>query len=234
VIVFFCSVFIILHAACGLRAEETTIEFGRFGKIALYQPSAHPAHVVLFVSGDGGWAELDKEISARLAGHGIPVIGINSLKYFWTSRTPDQTAKDLERIIRYYTALWQKEKVVLIGYSQGADVLPFAANRLNAELKRLVELLALIGPGLHADFEFHLSNWVGLRSKTALLIMPEIGQLGKTRLLCIYGKQEKESLCPYLHGGDFKKIALTGAHHFGGNYAQIAEAILNELTEPHP
>jgi len=57
VIVFFCSVFIILHAASGLRAEETTIEFGRFGKIALYQSSSHPAHVVLFVSGDGGWAK---------------------------------------------------------------------------------------------------------------------------------------------------------------------------------
>ena len=56
-------------------------------------------------------------------------------KYFWTNRTPEQTAKDLERIIRQYLALWKKEKVVLIGYSLRADIGPFAANRLNEEVK---------------------------------------------------------------------------------------------------
>jgi len=213
-----------IQSAAGQLADLPLIE------VAGRDPASD--RMAVFWSGDGGWADLDKEISADLAVHGVAVVGVNSLKYFWTGRTPEQTAKDLERIMRHYTALWKKEKVVLIGYSQGADVLPFAANRLNKELKRRVELIALLGPGLQADFEFHLSNWLGLRSKTALRIMPEIRQLGRTRLLCIYGEQEKESLCPDLHGSNFKKIALSGAHHFGGNYAQIAEAILNELKEP--
>jgi type IV secretory pathway VirJ component len=191
-------------------------------------------HMAVFWSGDGGWADLDKEISTILAAHGVPVVGVNSLKYFWTNRTPQQTAKDLERIIRHYAALWQKEKVVLIGYSLGADILPFAANRLNEELKSRVELIALLGPGLQVDFEFHLSNWLGSSSKTALHTMPEIRELGSIHLLCIYGEQEKESLCPNLHGDNFKKVALGGSHHFGGNYAQIAEAILNEMEEPRP
>ena len=191
-------------------------------------------HLAVFWSGDGGWADLDKEISKILAAHGVPVVGVNSLKYFWTKRTPEQTAKDLERIIRHYAALWQKEKVVLIGYSQGADILPFAANRLNEGLKSRVELISLLGPTFQVDFEFHLGNWLGSSSKTALLTMPEVRQLGSIRLLCIYGEQEKESLCPHLHEGNFKKVALAGSHHFGGNYAQIAEAILNEMKKPRP
>ena len=151
------------------------------------------------------------------------------MKYFWTNRTPEQTAKDLERIIRHYAALWQKEKVVLIGYSLGADIVPFAANRLNAESKSRMELIALLGPGRQVDFEFHLGYWLGSSSKTALPAKPEVMQLVHTRLLCIYGKQETDSLCPDLQGNNFKNVALSGAHHFGGNYAQIAEIILSAM-----
>ena len=273
VAVFFFAGFFVLNIASGIEAAETTAQFGRFGKVSVYQPSAHPAHVVLFKnvfakpteqgpekpiqpssgelkdlpleevaahgpasdrmavfwSGDGGWAELDQEISAGLAARGVPVIGVNSLKYFWTKRTPEQTAKDLERIIQHYAALWQKEKVLLIGYSLGADIVAFAANRLNEEVKTRVKLIALLAPVLQAEFEFHLSNWLWSSSKTAQPTMPEIMQLGNTRLLCIYGKQETDSLCPHLHGDNFKKVALPGAHHFGGNYDQIAEIILSEL-----
>jgi len=186
-------------------------------------------YMAVFWSGDGGWAELDKEVSAGLAERGVAVVGVNSLKYFWTNRTPEQTAKDLERIIRHYTSLWKKEKVVLIGYSLGADILPFAANRLNEEVKSRMELIALLGPGLQVDFEFHLSNWLGSSSKTALSTMPEIMKLSNTRVLCFSGEQEADSLCHNLQGNNFKKVALSGSHHFGGNYPVIAQHILEEL-----
>ena len=212
--------------------ESIQSSAGELADLPLVEVAARdPAsdRMAVFWSGDGGWAELDKEVSANLAARGVPVVGVNSLKYFWTNRTPEQTAKDLERIIRHYAALWQKEKVVLIGYSLGADILPFAANRLNEGLKSRVELIALLGPALHADFEFHLSNWLGASSKTALPTLPEVRQLGSTRLLCIYGEQEKESLCPHLHAINCKNVALAGAHHFGGHYAQIAKTILSEM-----
>jgi type IV secretory pathway VirJ component len=185
--------------------------------------------MAVFWSGDGGWAELDQAISAGLSERGVPVVGVNSLKYFWTKRTPEQTAEDLERIIGHFAALWQKKEVVLIGYSLGADILPFAANRLNAQWKSRVKLIVLLGPSLQADFEFHLSDWLGASSKTALPTMPEVIQLGDTRLLCIYGEQETGSLCPDLQGRSFKKLALPGAHHFGGNYAQIVATILQGM-----
>jgi len=205
---------------------------GDLGDLPLVEIPARASEsdcMAVFWSGDGGWAELDREVSAGLAAYGVPVVGVNSLKYFWTNRTPEQTAKDLERIIRHYAALWKKEKVVLIGYSLGADIVPFAARRLNEELKPRVELVALLGPGLQADFEFHLSNWLGSSSKTALPTMTEVMQLGNTRLICFYGEQETDSLCPNLQGNNFKKVALPGAHHFGGNYAQIAQAIIGEM-----
>jgi type IV secretory pathway VirJ component len=215
------------------RAEAPVqVSAGELADLPLVEVAAHGPgsdYLAVFWSGDGGWAELDQAISAGLAARGVPVAGVNSLKYFWTHRTPEQTAEDLEHIMRHYAALWQKEKVALIGYSQGADIVPFAANRLNAALKSRVELIALLGPALQADFEFHLSTWLGSSSKTALPTMPEIVQLGHVRLLCIYGQQETDSLCPDLQGNNFKKVALPGAHHFGGNYPQIVETLLGEM-----
>ncbi|MFZ0611294.1 MAG: AcvB/VirJ family lysyl-phosphatidylglycerol hydrolase [Desulfobacterales bacterium] len=185
--------------------------------------------MAVFWSGDGGWADLDKDISGRLAARGVAVVGVNSLAYFWTRRTPDQIARDLERIIGHYAALWQKEKVALIGYSFGADILPFAAARLSDAARSRVALLALLGPGLETDFEFQLGDWLGSRSKSALPTKPEVLKLSDMRLLCIFGEKEKESLCPGLQGSHVKKVALPGAHHFDGNYDRIAEAILAEI-----
>ncbi|MEE9877952.1 MAG: hypothetical protein PBU97_16320 [Stenotrophomonas maltophilia] len=42
----------------------------------------------MFVSGDGGWAGLDKDVASSLNEHGVAVVGIDSLRYFWSERTP--------------------------------------------------------------------------------------------------------------------------------------------------
>ncbi len=86
--------------------------------------------LAVLLSGDGGWAGLDRELADELAAKGVSVVGLDSLRYFWRARTPEGLAADLERIVRYYAGAWQKSRVLLIGYSQGADVLPFAVSRL--------------------------------------------------------------------------------------------------------
>ncbi len=58
----------------------------------------------IIMSGDGGWAGLDKEVALALSAPGIPVVGLDSLRYFWTARTPDGLAADIDRMIRYYLA----------------------------------------------------------------------------------------------------------------------------------
>ena len=43
----------------------------------------------IVMSGDGGWAGLDKDVAQALSAHGIPVVGLDSLRYFWSPRTPE-------------------------------------------------------------------------------------------------------------------------------------------------
>jgi type IV secretory pathway VirJ component len=184
----------------------------------------------VILSGDGGWASLDRDIGSALAARGVPVLGFNTLQYFWTARAPDVAGKDLERVVRHYLKAWNCQRVLLIGYSLGADVLPFIAGRLPEDLRRQVTTVALLGPGKTASFEFHLSDWLGGDSQGGLPTAPELKKLRGMKVLCFYGEEEQDSLCRDLAPGDpmLKALVLGGGHHFHGEYEKLADLIFEE------
>ncbi|MDZ5841606.1 AcvB/VirJ family lysyl-phosphatidylglycerol hydrolase [Stenotrophomonas maltophilia] len=190
-----------------------------------------PAHgdgdtLAIFVSGDGGWAGLDKDVASSLAEHGVAVVGIDSLRYFWSERTPEGFAADLQKIIDHYRQQWRRDKVMLIGFSQGADVLPATINRLDAGSREALERIVLLSVGRKADFEFHVSNWLG-GGGDGLPIAPEVARLPAAKTLCVYGDKDEDALCPDLPANEgVRRIRLPGDHHFGGDYDRLAEVIL--------
>ncbi len=189
-------------------------------------PGTAPSDIfAIIMSGDGGWAGLDRDVATALSAKGIPVVGLDSLRYYWTARTPDGLAADTDRMIRYYLAHLGKKRVLLIGYSQGADVLPFAVNRLSPAIRSRVALAAVMGMSTHALFEFHVSSWVS-DDKSGPATMPEINRITGMPVLCIYGEDETDSLCPKLDPKKFTIVKLKGGHHFDGNYANLARQIL--------
>jgi type IV secretory pathway VirJ component len=179
----------------------------------------------LIMSGDGGWAGIDQDIAAALTASGIPVVGLDSLRYYWTARTPEGLAADTDKLIRYYLAHLNKKRVLLIGYSQGADVLPFAVNRLPAATRASVALAAILGMSEHALFEFHVSSWIS-DSKSGPATLPEVDRISGMPVLCIYGADENDSLCPKLDPKKIIIVKVKGGHHFDGDYAGLAQHIL--------
>jgi type IV secretory pathway VirJ component len=189
-----------------------------------------PAHgrsgeLAVIVSGDGGWAGIDRKLGEAFVARGIPVVGLNSLQYFWHARTPDETGRDLARVLRHYLASWGGADVLLVGYSLGADVLPFMVSRLPPDLRARVSLVALLGAGRTASFEFHLTEWLG-GAKGDRPTAPEIARLRGLRVLCMYGTGEKDSVCPMLPPGAATVVPIEGGHHLGGAYSSLADTIL--------
>jgi len=180
----------------------------------------------IIMSGDGGWAGLDQDVAAALSAKGIPVVGLDSLRYYWSARTPEGLAADTDRMIRYYLAHFGKKHVLLIGYSQGADVLPFAVNRLPQATRDSVALTAILGMSEHAIFEFHVSSWIS-DDNSGPETLPEVNRITGMPVICIYGEDEHDSLCPKLDANKFKVVKLKGGHHFDGNYAGLAAQILS-------
>jgi type IV secretory pathway VirJ component len=194
-------------------------------------PQAADAFAII-MSGDGGWAGLDQDVASALSAKGIPVVGLDSLRYYWTARTPEGLAADTDRMIRYYLAHFGKQRALLIGYSQGADVLPFAVNRLPETTRAHVALVAVMGMSEHAVFEFHVSNWIS-DSNSGEPTLPEISKIAGIPVLCMYGADESDSLCPKLDPGKFNIVKLKGGHHFDGDYANLARQILARAEIPH-
>ena len=123
------------------------------------------APVALFISGDGGWYHFEQTIANDLAKKGIPTIGLDSRKYFWNRRTPEETAADMSEAMAYYAKIWKRNKFVLMGYSLGAEIVPFIVNRLPEEMKQKVEATVLLSPDVTTDFEIHFSNMLGMGNK---------------------------------------------------------------------
>ncbi len=193
---------------------------------------AHADTFAVLVSGDGGWAGIDKDLASNLSAAGMPVIGVDSLRYFWSERTPDAFAADLDKIIRHYRQSLNRPKVMLIGYSQGADVLPFALNRLPAATRSEIALAVLLGLAEHAQFEFHLSSWVGT-TDGGFPTRPEMARLqaspANPPILCVYGEEDEDSICGSLSGPRLKVLKLSGGHHFDGDYEALAAKLLAAL-----
>ncbi|HTU68653.1 MAG TPA: AcvB/VirJ family lysyl-phosphatidylglycerol hydrolase [Steroidobacteraceae bacterium] len=180
----------------------------------------------VMISGDGGWAALDQGVTKELAAHGIPTAGLNSLKYFWHARDADTTAQDVNRMITHYAAVWNKHRVLLIGYSFGADVMPSVFNRLPAETRVRAASVSLLGLGPAATYEVTVGEWLPGADAKGDPVVPEVQRMPKVPLLCIQGKDETDTQCPALAKLGAEVRTFGEGHHFGGLYSEIAAAIL--------
>jgi type IV secretory pathway VirJ component len=197
-------------------------------------PAEKPGQTLaVIVTGDGGWAGIDQHIGEILAQHGVSVIGFNSLKYFWTAKKPDEMAHDLERTLAHYAHKWSAERAIVVGYSIGADVMPFMAGRMSEAMKARLAVVAMLGPGTHADFEFHLSNWLSTENvPEGAPMIPEMAKLAKVPVLLVCGSEEEGTLCQNYQAPNVKSLVLPGGHHFNKEYTRIAQEILREAGVP--
>jgi type IV secretory pathway VirJ component len=216
-----------------LLIEELTVNIGRNKQSFLSMPTVEvPAalkseNVTLFYSGDGGWRDLDRAVANEMAALNYPVVGIDVLRYFWNPKKSEQTAADLAATMAYYRQKWGVKTFVLAGYSFGADILPAVYNRLSNEDKDSVELLVLLGLAKSADFEIHISDWLGT-SAGEHAILPELEQIPKRKVVCIYGvEEESETACTSLQHSAAKILALPGGHHFDEDYPKLTQQILD-------
>jgi type IV secretory pathway VirJ component len=188
--------------------------------------SGPPRMFAVVLSGDGGWRDIDKQVAQTLSEHGIGVVGLDSLRYFWQPRTPEGLAADLVRIYGHYAEAWDVRPLLLVGYSFGADVLPAAVNRLPPAVFERVVQISLLGLSASADYEFHVTSWLGAKTLDALPVAPEAARLDPARLQCFYGEEETESLCPDPVFDRAERIRTRGGHHFDGDYEALAGRIL--------
>jgi type IV secretory pathway VirJ component len=91
----------------------------------------------------GAWRDVDKTSRTRCATRTFPLSAWITLRYFWSARSPEQTASDLDHPVLFSAIAYQS--IALIGNSIGADVLPLAYNRLSKGIRDKISVMSLSG-----------------------------------------------------------------------------------------
>jgi type IV secretory pathway VirJ component len=194
-----------------------------------------PLALAVFISGDGGWRDVDKQIGEYLQAHNVAVVGVDTLRYFWSKKSPEAVAADLDRIVKHYQQFWQVRKTALLGYSFGADILPLAWIKMDPATRDATDLIGLMGLEPTADLEVTVSGWLGMNSSSDIPVQPYLSKMPANKVLCVYGsdeQQENDTACTLPEFDKATRLMLPGGHHFDGNYEAVADALLAKLTSP--
>ncbi len=218
----------ILFNSCGLLLKRRTVansgtESNEFGlPLLIYQPS-NPASkkMIVMLSGDGGWLGFNDTLAMGFAKKGYHVIGFNSRTYFWHQKDPGQTASDVAKLISKYVEEWKIRRIVLNGYSFGADVVPFIYNRLPADLRVKIDKVQLLSPYLSTDFKIHLADLISDGDDNrAYKVKDEVNKI-TIPILCFYGQDEQPKPLADMQKINFHLAIVPGDHHYRNSYQQI-------------
>ncbi|MCJ8506378.1 virulence factor family protein [Rhizobium lemnae] len=188
--------------------------------------------MAIIISGDGGWRDIDADLGDALQEDGIPVVGLDSLRYFWSKKDAASTAADLSRIIRAYRKQWGVQNVLLIGYSFGADLLPSTYNQLPEADRSRVVMLSLLALSNSAEFEISVSGWLGASgSGEGGNPTVDLEKIDPKKVQCVYGTEDDEDACKALASRGIETIGIAGGHHFDEDYEALAKKIVASLKK---
>lgn len=186
--------------------------------------------LAIIYSGDGGWRDIDMQVGQNLQKAGVPVVGVDSLQYFWNERSPQQTADDLAKMIKHYRKIWNVRKVLLIGYSFGADILPNSYDLLPESSREAVVQMTLMGLSHERDYVIHMSGWLGVSSGSENDPVKDLDRVPAGIVQCIYGDGDDDDACRSVMTKGYEMVELPGGHHFDGDYGTVTQKILDGLN----
>ena len=111
-----------------------------------------------------------------------------------------------------------------MGYSQGAEIVPFVLTRLPEEMKSKVISMVMLSPELSTDFEVHITNMLGLGNKENTYdVIAEISKIQDTRQICIFGENENTKVPEILRSTQVETVLIPGDHHYKSNSTLIVQ-----------
>lgn len=190
---------------------------------------SHNKPLLFYISGDGGFNKFSNALCASLNNKGYDVIGLNSKSYFWNKKTPEQTASDISNFLINKTVGRQNQQIVLIGYSFGADVLPFILIRLPKVIRDKITVSFLMASSGSTDFEIHWSDLFGQSQKRSMDVITEVNKLSNDRIVTISNAGDPDIDTKKIIIKNYKSETLPGGHHFDGNTEEITKKILKYI-----
>jgi type IV secretory pathway VirJ component len=208
---------------------KTTSLYAQNLPVKEWGATIHNKPLVFYISGDGGMNKFSNSLCKKLNSKGFDVIALNARTYFWDKKNPGKTTADVTQLLRQKLVGRKNQQIILIGYSFGADVLPFILNRLTKDIDDKVLVSFLIASSGTTDFEIHWADIFGENSKRSMDVVSEINRLKDEKVVIISASDDKTLDVSRISLKRFTREVLPGGHHFDGDTDEIVKVILNNL-----
>ena len=204
---------------------------------------AGPHRKVLFAPGDGGWGGFATTIGERLAAEGYDVYGLDTRHYLQSFTgsavlTPAQIGADL-RALAQWAAPGSKERILLVGWSEGAGLgLAAASDPNNREI-----FAGMVSVGT-TEFNILAWRWRDITAEITRSLPHEptfksVDYIGKVSPLplAVIASTHDEFVTPemtrtlYAAAGEPKRLVMIDAdnHKYGGKSAEFFAALREDL-----
>jgi type IV secretory pathway VirJ component len=202
-----------------------------FGQVSAEFPlkewsSTDGTHLIFYITGDGGLNKFSTNLCDYMHSSGYSVTALNAKSYFWDKKTPDQFAGDIDKYLNNHFKDQKNLRLILTGYSFGADVIPFIINKLQQKTKAILQGIVLLSPSSSTDFEIHVMDMFGWEKKRGMDVVNEINQLGSLKTITVFGSDEKGFPVKQIRLKNYNNEILPGGHHFEGNTEEVGNAIM--------
>ncbi|MCW3119579.1 MAG: hypothetical protein JWM28_3661 [Chitinophagaceae bacterium] len=181
--------------------------------------------LILYISGDGGWNNFSTSFINTINSKGYPVVGLNAKEYFWHKKDAARTAKDVISLLAVHMKNMKAKNIVLIGYSFGADVMPFVATRFDKNIQDKLKYIVLMSPSETTDFEVHVADLLGIGKQSGESVPAEINKIPQP-LLFVFGDKEDGFPLKEITIKNYKVNKLPGGHHYDGDPTAVCNVIL--------
>lgn len=210
-----------------LQSQHLTPLAGDLPLVIIPTANKDALPMAFLISGDGGWTSFDQSLSDELAEKGMPVVGLDAQKYFWNAKTAEESAAAISKAVEHYMEQWNKKSFVFMGYSFGACVAPFIADRFTFSLKKILRSVYLLSPDETADFEIHITDMLNLSTNERFNVIEETERIKALNPVCIFGEDEESETRNHFSVTGANIIVLPGNHHYNNDYSAVAKCILN-------
>jgi type IV secretory pathway VirJ component len=234
IFIFWCVTILFSFGSCAIFQKDRVtknrgISKTNFNLPLIIYPSKTEGNktMIVFLSGDGGWLDLDDELAVGFANDGFNTVGFNSRSYFWVKKTPKQAALDISLLIQTYLKDFNCKNLILCGYSFGADVVPFIYNNLNIKERSKVKSLILLSPFASTDFVVYPADLVNLGGDNREFKVILEAEKIKIPISCYYGKDESIKPLSSITKRRFHQYILDGGHKYSKDGFKI---IISNLT----
>jgi len=138
----------------------------------------------------------------------------------------------MNKALKHYMQQWGRKSFLLVGYSFGADVVPFLANRITPSLKDAYKGVFMLSPDAKGDFEVHISDMLDLGvGSNKYDILQEVKNNKLVKPVCVFGNQETTGdIALFKHVGA-KIVILQGSHHYNNDFKAVADSISRYISE---